>query len=215
MPAVLLVPGTVAAVLARRACGPPGLLRNTEAQTQAIAQVMIAMMLGLRALRVALPRPARLLRLRGRQDAVLPPARRHRVATAVNLYAFTVDPSPGRHRRRPRPDREQPRGRPRRVRAASPPARAAAPAVDHAAVRPAAARLGGGRPGLAGHSWPGSSRHCLAGACPRAIELAVGGGLFLGDGARAGPPPAGRGGRPAAGTRDAARAPTPLLRGTP
>ena len=93
MPAVLLVPGTVAAVLLGNAAVHLAYFGNTEAQTHAIAQVMIAMMLGLV--------PFGWLYLIQRvyyayEDAKTPFYLQlvvTVVATAVNLYAFTVDPT--------------------------------------------------------------------------------------------------------------------------
>jgi putative peptidoglycan lipid II flippase len=93
MPAVLLVPGTVAAVLLGGPAVHLAYFGNTEAQTQAIAQVMIAMMLGLV--------PFGWLYLIQRvyyayEDAKTPFYLQvvvTVVATAVNLYAFTVDPT--------------------------------------------------------------------------------------------------------------------------
>jgi putative peptidoglycan lipid II flippase len=93
MPAVLLVPGTVAAVLLGNAAVHLAYFGNTEAQTHAIAQVMIAMMLGLV--------PFGWLYLIQRvyyayEDAKTPFYLQlvvTVVATVVNLYAFTVDPT--------------------------------------------------------------------------------------------------------------------------
>jgi putative peptidoglycan lipid II flippase len=93
MPAVLLVPGTVAAVLLGQPAVHLAYFGNTSAQTDAIAHVMIAMMLGLV--------PFGWLYLIQRvyyayEDAKTPFYLQivvTVVATAVNLYAFTVDPT--------------------------------------------------------------------------------------------------------------------------
>ncbi len=92
MPAVLLVPGTVAAVLLGTAVARIAFFRNTEPQADAIAAVMIAMMLGLL--------PFGWLYLIQRvyyayEDAKTPFHLQlvvTAVATAVNLVAFVADP---------------------------------------------------------------------------------------------------------------------------
>jgi putative peptidoglycan lipid II flippase len=92
MPAVLLLPGTVAAVLFGTAAVHLIFFGNSEAQTQAIAHVMIAMMVGVL--------PFGWLYLVQRVYYAYEDARTPfflqlvvtGVATAVNLYAFTVPP---------------------------------------------------------------------------------------------------------------------------
>jgi putative peptidoglycan lipid II flippase len=93
MPAVLLVPGTVAAVLLGGPAVHLAYFGNTDAQTTAIAQVMIAMMLGLV--------PFGWLYLIQRVYYAYENARTPfylqlvvtGVATVVNLFAFTVEPT--------------------------------------------------------------------------------------------------------------------------
>ena len=93
MPAVLLVPGTVAAVLLGTAAARVAFFRNTDPQAHAIAAVMIAMMLGLL--------PFGWLYLIQRVYYAYEDARTPfylqllvtGVATAVNLVAFVVDPT--------------------------------------------------------------------------------------------------------------------------
>lgn len=92
MPAVLLVPGTVAALLFGPAAVHLVFAGNTEAQTQAVAHVMMAMMVGLL--------PFGWLYLVQRVYYAYEDARTPfylqvvvtAVATAVNLVAFTVEP---------------------------------------------------------------------------------------------------------------------------
>jgi putative peptidoglycan lipid II flippase len=93
MPAVLLVPGTVAAVLLGTAAARLVFFRNTDPQAHAIAAVMIAMMLGLL--------PFGWLYLIQRVYYAYEDARTPfflqlvvtGVATAVNITAFFVDPA--------------------------------------------------------------------------------------------------------------------------
>jgi putative peptidoglycan lipid II flippase len=93
MPAVLLVPGTVAAVLLGTAAARLVFFRNSDPQAHAIAAVMIAMMLGLL--------PFGWLYLIQRVYYAYEDARTPfflqlvvtAVATAVNLTAFFVDPA--------------------------------------------------------------------------------------------------------------------------
>jgi putative peptidoglycan lipid II flippase len=93
MPAVLLVPGTVAAVLLGTAATRVAFFRNSDPQAHAIAAVMIAMMLGLL--------PFGWLYLIQRVYYAYEDARTPfhlqlvvtGVATAVNLVAFVVDPA--------------------------------------------------------------------------------------------------------------------------
>jgi putative peptidoglycan lipid II flippase len=93
MPAVLLVPGTVAAVVFGTPAVHLAFFVNTDEQTAAIARVMVAMMVGLL--------PFGWLYLIQRVYYAYEDARTPfnlqvvvtAVATAVNLYAFTVDPS--------------------------------------------------------------------------------------------------------------------------
>ena len=132
MPAVLLVPGTVAA----SSSGPPAVQRGLPRQHATRRREAIAQRDGrddgrAGAVRLALPRAAGLLRLRGRQDAVLPAGRRHRGGHGGQPRSPSlVDPPTHRRRRRARPDPEQPRRRAGRLRPAAAPARPAAAAVD-------------------------------------------------------------------------------------
>ena len=155
------------------------------------------------ALRLALPRPARLLRLRGRQDALLPPARRHRRGHRRQPGRRGGPAGAHRCRRGPGPDALQHRRRRGRSVAAAPPARLTAPEVDDPAVRAPGHRLRGGcgahrrgRLGAAPGAAAGRERQPHLGLVRRRGRRRP--GRALSRGARRGTRPAGARGGPAA-----------------